>query len=181
MAVQLAPPQARGRVIDIGAGADPDPRADETADLYYEDVDHQFDITDPWPFPDDSVGGLIANHCLEHVSHEAIPGVFDEAARVLEPGGWFEMSVPVGCDAVADPTHRSQWHWRTADLYCDASAHWIPTPSLQLEDKRLHVWMIQPLEVFTPAIRFAAKHWPMEFWYELPGATGELVLLFRHE
>lgn len=177
--VALAPTRTHGRVIDLGAGAEPDPRADETTDLYYEDVDHQFDITESWPIEDASVAGLIANHCLEHVPHHAMPGVFEEAARVLEPQGWFEVSVPVGCDAAADPTHQSTWQWRTPDLYCDNSKHWVPTPRFQLEDKHLHVWMIQPLEVFTPPIRFAARNWPMEFWYEIPGATGELITLYR--
>lgn len=177
-ATQLAN-DAYGRVLDLGAGDAPDPRADETADAYHDGADHQFDFSDDWPLATRSVGGIIANHALEHVPHGDIPHVFQEAARVLEPGGWFEVSVPVGCDADADPTHQSEWSWRTPDLYCDPSKHWIPTLPFRVEDKRLHVWMIQPLEAFTPAIRFAAKHWPHDAWPEVPGATGELIILFR--
>lgn len=169
-----------GGVLDVGAGEDPDERADYTADLHPVGVDFVFDIRDRWPVPDSSFGGIIARHVFEHVTHtELREHVFPEVARVLEPGGWFEMRVPVGCDAVADPTHQSQWAWRTPLFYSDGHRHWTAETGLQLSKRRLHVWMIQPLEPFTPFVRHLAKRWPMELWYELPGATGELICTYR--
>lgn len=169
-----------GSILDVGAGEDPDERADYTADLHPVGVDYVFDIRDRWPFEDGSFGGVIARHVFEHVSHDELRmRVFPEVSRVLEPGGWFEMRVPLGCDAVADPTHRSQWAWRTPLFYSDGHRHWTPDTGVELTDRRLHVWMIQPLEVATPAVRFCAKHWPMELWYELPGVTGELIARYE--
>lgn len=178
--VTLTPRHPEGRVVDIGAGTNPDFRANETADkLPHPGLDYQFDVRATWPFDDDSVQGLISNHCLEHLPHDDISHVFREAARVLVDDGWFEVSVPVGCDADADPSHESRWAWRTPDLYCDPETPWVETLPFRVEEKRLHVWMIQPLEVLTPAIRCAAKYWPHEAWPEFPGATGELITLYR--
>jgi predicted SAM-dependent methyltransferase len=65
-----------------------------------------------WPFPDGSANGVRASHVLEH-----IPAgtdrifVFNEAHRVLAPGGTFEVIVPLfpTWQALADPTHVSYW------------------------------------------------------------------------
>lgn len=168
-----------GAVVDVGAGENPDPRADFTADLYAS-ADFEFDIREPWPFEDAAVGGLIARHVVEHVEHATLrEHVFPEAARVLEPGGWLEVRTPLGSDARTDPTHRSLWEWRTPEHYADNGRHWQADTGLALDDRRLHVWMIRPLEPLTPLVRFGAKRWPMEAWYELPGATGELIATYR--
>jgi len=44
------------RVLDLGAGDDPDARATETVDLY-ADADHQFDLTDEWPIETEASTG----------------------------------------------------------------------------------------------------------------------------
>lgn len=167
------------RVIDVGAGGDPDPRATETADLYHDGCDHQFDVREQWPIDDSSVDGLIARHVLEHIPHRDLPVVFDEAARVLRPGGWFEIRVPVGTDADADPTHTADWGWRTIDRYLDDATHWITTPPFDLEEKRLRAWMCNAMWPLSPLIRAGARLHPCEFWYEFPGATGEIVMTLR--
>lgn len=162
-------------VVDVGAGGDPDPRADYTADLHYGGADFEFDITDEWPFPDASLRGVVARHVFEHVTHDELSEcVFPEVARVLQPDGWLDVRTPLGSDARTDPTHRSRWEWRTPDHHADNANHWQDDYGLELVDKGMTVWMIQPLEVFTPLIRFGGHTWPMEFWYEIPGATGEL-------
>lgn len=170
-----------GSVIDVGAGDNADPRADYTADAHAEvGPDYIFDIRREWPFEDDTFGGVIARHVCEHVRHDVLRRhVFPEIRRVLEPGGWFEMRVPIGCDAEADPTHSSRWAWRTPLFYSDGHRHWVGDTGLQLVDRRLHCWFIQPLETFTIPLRALAKRWPMELWYELPGATGELIAKYR--
>lgn len=169
------PPDA---VIDLGAGRETDERADYTTDLY-ADADFQFDLREPWPFDDASVGGLIARHVFEHFTHDELRShVIPEAVRVLRSGGWLEVRTPLGSDARTDPQHKSRWEWRTPLFYADDDAHWSTDHGLGLESRRMHVWMIRPLEVFTPLVRLGARRWPMEFWYELPGATGELVSRF---
>ncbi|MBI1757721.1 MAG: class I SAM-dependent methyltransferase [Actinobacteria bacterium] len=59
-----------------------------------------------------SLGGVFCAHFLEHLPAEAVEGVFQQAARVLRPGGTFVAAVPnaaslsvLGYDFWRDPTH----------------------------------------------------------------------------
>lgn len=74
----------------------------------------------PWPCDDGAFDTIRASHVLEHIP--AGPpriAVFNEAHRVLAPGGTFEVIVPgavtrepggmLGWWAIADPTHVSLW------------------------------------------------------------------------
>jgi SAM-dependent methyltransferase len=74
----------------------------------------------PWPAPDGSVSSIRASHVMEHIPAGAERiAVFNEAHRVLVPGGTFEVIVPgavargpgemLGWWAIADPTHVSFW------------------------------------------------------------------------
>jgi len=54
-----------------------------------------FDIAfAPLPFPDDSCREVHASHFLEHISHDRLAHLFDEVARVLRPGGRFNVVGP---------------------------------------------------------------------------------------
>jgi SAM-dependent methyltransferase len=62
--------------------------------------------------PDGSLRGLFAAHFLEHLPAPAVQQVYDQARRVLEPGGTFVAAVPnaaclsvLGYDFWRDPTH----------------------------------------------------------------------------
>lgn len=62
--------------------------------------------------PDRSLRGLFAAHFLEHLPAPGVQAVYDEAHRVLEPGGTFVAAVPnaacmsvLGYDFWRDPTH----------------------------------------------------------------------------
>jgi SAM-dependent methyltransferase len=84
----------------------------------------------PWPVEDNSVQALHASHVLEHILASDRIAVFNEAWRVLRPGGKFTIHVPlVGYTdtanqpklvnfwgAWADPTHVSYW-WFPESLY----------------------------------------------------------------
>jgi predicted SAM-dependent methyltransferase len=71
-----------------------------------------------WPTPADSVETVRASHVLEHIpaGSERL-FVLNEAYRVLQPCGFFEIIVPVlrtrdgvvSWEAIADPTHVSYW------------------------------------------------------------------------
>ncbi len=68
--------------LNLGAGAHPLPDFDNLDPTY-----------DGWtfesglPYPDGSIEGISVSHSLMHVPIEEWPRVFDEFARVLEPGG----------------------------------------------------------------------------------------------
>lgn len=62
--------------------------------------------------PDDSLFGVFAAHFLEHLPAPDVQAVYDEAFRVLAPGGTFVAAVPnaaclsvLGHDFWRDPTH----------------------------------------------------------------------------
>jgi SAM-dependent methyltransferase len=63
-----------------------------TADLYKQNVSLRMDVTDIH-FPDGSFDAIICNHVLEHVidDRKAVLELF----RVLRPGGWAILQVPV--------------------------------------------------------------------------------------
>jgi SAM-dependent methyltransferase len=62
--------------------------------------------------PDASLRGVFCAHFLEHLPAPTVQSVYDEARRVLEPGGTFVAAVPnaacmsvLGYDFWRDPTH----------------------------------------------------------------------------
>lgn len=108
----------------------------------------------PWPVVDGGVTSIRASHVMEHVPAGAERiAVFNEAHRVLAPGGTFEIIVPLfpSWQAMADPTHVSYWveqsfayfdgrltaqadyglrfwttlHWSVSDGW---EGHWIGVP-----------------------------------------------------
>lgn len=71
-----------------------------------------------WPTDDNTVDHIIASHVLEHIPAGADRlTVFNEAWRVLKPGGTFEILLPLvitesglpSWHSIADPTHVSFW------------------------------------------------------------------------
>lgn len=108
----------------------------------------------PWPVEDNEVEYIRASHVLEHIpAGQPRLDVFNEAHRVLQPGGKFEVIVPLHpfWQAYADPTHVSFWvpqsfDYFTVDIEAQATygilpwkkiswhqvsgweGHWIGTP-----------------------------------------------------
>lgn len=69
------------------------------------DVVHDLDVG-PWPFPDESCDGIIAQDVFEHVADPILFMV--ESWRVLMLGAGLVLKVPYWAsrDAFTDPTHR---------------------------------------------------------------------------
>ncbi|MDE2006792.1 MAG: class I SAM-dependent methyltransferase [Rhodospirillales bacterium] len=64
----------------------------ETADLFQKGVTHRLDIT-ALPFPDATYDVVMAHHVLEHI--DADRRAMAELLRVLKPGGFAVLSVPL--------------------------------------------------------------------------------------
>ena len=151
------------RVLDVGAGHDPDARATVTADAFdLEGIDHQFDIRHEWPFAGGAFDGVVMSHVLEHVREQA--RVLAEAARVVRPGGWIEVTVPVGADAHADPDHERVWTYATPELFASdgRTRHWDETLPLRLVKREADVWLFGPFRLLSPLLNAAADRWPAE-------------------
>lgn len=67
-------------------------RAYVTGDLVRSDVDWQLSV-EALPFDDQSFDAIICNHVLEHVSDDR--RALAELRRVLAPGGWALLQVPL--------------------------------------------------------------------------------------
>jgi SAM-dependent methyltransferase len=88
-----------------------------TADLNSPWADHHFDCHDI-PFEDNTFDVLMANHLLEHVENDR--QVLKEFSRVLKPGGWGILQVPVDYNDgdtaedpnVTDPMERERLYWQ---------------------------------------------------------------------
>lgn len=98
--------------IDIGGGTDPAPLY-INLDPIHGEGEWKRSILDGIPVPDGSVSAVRASHVLEHIpaGRDRI-AVFNEVHRVLEPGGTFQVIVPMVTGtwhAFADPTHVSFW------------------------------------------------------------------------
>lgn len=89
-------------LLDLG-GRINTPEGYQSVDLLYADI--IADLNKPWPFEDNSVGVLRAYHVLEHLQDTI--HFFNEAFRVLAPGGFLLIEVPStdGAGAFSDPTH----------------------------------------------------------------------------
>lgn len=166
-------------VLDVGAGDDPDPRADITLDLF-SDADVRADLESDWPLEANCLDGVVAHHVVEHLSDP--DHFFRESGRVLRPEGWLEVTVPVGADARADPDHEQVWTWRTPAIYCrdHSDRHgrpWDPDPPFVLQEREADVWLFRPFEVLSPILDWAADRWPAEAVQRC--SSGEIRARYR--
>jgi hypothetical protein len=74
------------------------------------------DLTQPWPWQDNTIGYVRAWDIIEHLPDKIF--TMNELWRVLRPGGHAEIAVPTtdGSGAFQDPTHISFWN-RNSFLY----------------------------------------------------------------
>ena len=110
----------RLRMIDLG-GAHNSPEGYQSVD--YQDADHNCDIAEGLPFPDNSIGCVRAVDFLEHIPKcrnsgckhekgECAIAVMKEIYRVLVPNGvlWSNTPSTDGRGAWQDLTHLSGWN-----------------------------------------------------------------------
>ena len=178
---------ATGPVIDLGSGSSPDRRSTHAADIRAADgVDVQFSLLqEHWPIPDARVHGLILNHVVEHFTREELTHVFGEAGRVLEPGGWLSLAVPLGVNFRTDNDHEPPvWTWDTPEtMSCEHRRGWDPDVPFRLVDRDVRMWAVQPFGGVTPAIRGVQRVlgnglWSTEF-ANAPMMAGELTATYR--
>ena len=92
-----------------------------TGDLNSPWADHHFDVH-AIPFDDDSFDVLMANHLMEHVDDDH--KVLSEFFRVIKPGGWGILQVPIDWKnpnteedkSVTDPDERERLYWQNDHL-----------------------------------------------------------------
>ena len=164
-------------VLDVGAGRNPDPRADTTLDIQ-PPADHVADLEGDWPIETDSVDRIIARHVVEHLAEPA--HFFGEAARVLGDGGRLEVTVPLGSDALTDHDHATVWRYATPEQFCQRRQRpWDPETPFVLVARDLRVWGSGPERLMwdTPLGDALARQWPAWAAHRCP--HGELTAVFE--
>lgn len=81
------------------------------------DADIIADLNERWPWEDNTVGVIRAYHLLEHLPDTI--HFFNEAFRVLAPGGFLLIEVPStsGSGAMSDPTHIKFFNLRSFEYF----------------------------------------------------------------
>jgi predicted SAM-dependent methyltransferase len=102
-------------VLELGAGANPHPRATIHHDriIHSPWIDEAHDLTVfPWPWADASSDGIIAIDVFEHLRDIEVQRWLDECWRILRPGGLLVMRLPAWTNPLSyrDPTHYRVFH-----------------------------------------------------------------------
>lgn len=103
---ELAP--AEPLKLNLGAGKSKMEGYLSVDQIPFEGLDLVADLTQPWPWPDNSVSDIHASHMLEHFTADERVHIFNEAYRVLIPGGKMAIITPHWASqrAYGDPTHK---------------------------------------------------------------------------
>jgi predicted SAM-dependent methyltransferase len=122
--------------LDLACGQVP---ADgyEGVDLWAPEAKHKWDLLQPWPLKDNSCERLRCSHFIEHIpmterdGQDMLLWFFDEAFRVLTPGGTFRVDWPClqTSRAFQDPTHRRFIPQETMLYLCK---NWREHPDIKL-------------------------------------------------
>jgi len=131
------------KMIDLGGRINPKDGY-TTVDVVGADIDA--DLNYQWPFETSEIGVLRAHHVLEHL--EDLIHVFNEAYRVLAPGGWFFVEFPsaVGKGAFRDPTHRQYMVDQTLWYFTNRNyARYIqPEFTGRFQASRIETYLMEP-------------------------------------
>jgi len=95
--------------IDIGCGKNKKPGFVGVDAIAFDGVDVVMNLTDRWPWGDNTVSEIHASHVIEHFGQMHRCWIFNEMYRVLVPGGKVTLIAPHWANnrAFGDPTH--QW------------------------------------------------------------------------
>jgi ubiquinone/menaquinone biosynthesis C-methylase UbiE len=121
--------------LELGCGNrkhDPDSIGVDALD--YECVDIVGDIFEVLgAMPDGTVDDVYSSHFLEHVSD--VPGLLDELARILKPGGRLAITVPHFSNPYfySDITHRASFGLYSMSYFSDDRKLTRKVPSYQKE------------------------------------------------
>ncbi|WP_181273707.1 class I SAM-dependent methyltransferase [Brevibacterium oceani] len=78
------------------SGLDLSPAMVELARGLYPSLDFTVGTMTALPHADDAFSGLVAWYSIIHIPDEELSTAFAEAARVLRPGGWFQLAFQLG-------------------------------------------------------------------------------------
>jgi SAM-dependent methyltransferase len=136
-----------------------------TADLYNPAASLRLDITDMPGVPDKSVDVVYCSHVLEHVSDDR--RAMREFARILRPGGWAVLLVPITVpETIEDPSITDPKERERLFGQHDHVRRYGPDFARRLEEAGFHVRAYDSTEVLgQQRERFAVtpEEWPIYY------------------
>lgn len=132
-----------------------------------QDADIIADLNTVWPFEDGSIGVIRAYHVLEHLDDPI--HFFNEAYRVLAPGGFLLIEVPSanGAGAFGDPTHKKFFNLLTFEYFTNQQYARFIQPQYTGRFQKARVveyWWQNPKIPVISAQLIAIKGWYDERW-----------------
>lgn len=129
---------------------------------------------DPWPWPDDSVGGAVCSHVLEHLTTAELFHFMRELYRVCKHGAEIKLMLPHPRHDIYlnDPTHQRPvtpgtiimfskehhetllvrdirltpfWKYLGVDFYLDPKIRYVPDPKFKDDSPEELGWKMQHL------------------------------------
>lgn len=101
--------------LDLGCGKNKKPGFLAVDRRSFDGVDVVADLTQPWPWANDSVEEIHMSHVLEHFTGRERVHVFNEMHRVLVKGGKATIATP---------------HWASNRAYGDFTHQWPPVSEM---------------------------------------------------
>jgi hypothetical protein len=94
--------------LDLGCGNNKKEGFIGVDSIKFDAVDIVADLTQKWPWEDNTVSEVHASHFVEHLTQSERCHFANELHRVLIPGGKATIIVPhwASCRAYGDPTHK---------------------------------------------------------------------------
>ena len=174
------------RILHLGCGQDYHSDAWNVDAVPEVNPDEVYNLEElPWPWESESFDTIRAFHLFEHL--EDIEAALRESERILKPGGYLMLKLPMGVDATADPDHiwggGFPWTWRTPKFYT-GKRHWDVDVGLRVVNRKVNVWSHRPTR-FQKGFDQAIWEWrllrrgPGEWCFNLPSASGEFTVVFQ--
>lgn len=135
------------KVLHLGCGHSKLPGSLGVDLLAHSEVDvvHNLDQY-PWPFEANSVDVIFAHSVIEHI--DDIVALFEECARILEPGGRVVLTVPYfrSTDSFTDPTHKHFFTSQSLDYFIENSGQLSHYGYTKVQFMKMGFWYSWPTE-----------------------------------
>jgi len=157
----VGPVPTGGFNLNLGAGKSSRQPGILNCDLYPgPNIDHAFDLTKPWPFPDHSVAHIYLCHVLEHLADPK--AFFREAHRCLQPNGTLLVRVPYG-------GHRAAW-WDLEHLrpwFAENFAMLQPGYAMAVGNPQHDAWAYPyGVSIVQLRISYRLARWMRRWWWK---------------
>lgn len=178
--------RADSDILHLGCGEDYHTDAWNVDAIPAVEPDEVYNLDElPWPWESESWGVIRAYHVFEHL--DDIEGALRETARLLRPGGFLELKLPMGIDAVADPDHSwgdgHPWTYRTPEYYT-GKRHWDVDVGLRVYNRDCDVYSVAPRR-FKRGFMQLIWEWRKlrsgvgRWCFALPQMGGEFTVIFK--